>query len=309
MTAISTQRVNWPTSLFQSMKSLGERVTTLQRTLGVNNQNIPLSYVDATSLLENDLSDDNTSLTYAIDFSEGYATTNGLPFWDRLENERVEFYNLFKHYRNLKDTSESRSLVTVAEQTGNTISVIHILAQCYHWIARTRAYDLYQADLREAERARSLRLMENKHSKAANVLFDRCLSYIDKRLENFPAREIVRILEVAIRLERMSIGVDPDGKVANNTTTVINNMPQSFTTTSLPPQDESISRMREVVSILTKSGALNVIDITDSITAVDNTPNDAPNDAPNDTPDNILDNPPDNVVDNVVELRQKVASL
>jgi hypothetical protein len=92
----------WSTTTLAAMKDLAQQVQELQNDIPQSNVSAdqdswPLAYIDPTLVATGDIMGATIPLTYL----EGYPTVDGVPFWERLENESSEYYKVFKEYRDM----------------------------------------------------------------------------------------------------------------------------------------------------------------------------------------------------------------
>ena len=266
---MSETTLPWDAGMNSVMRDLSIRVSSLQSSMPTNSDSLPLSYINPAIILETGVLQDSISNEDAdasvvnISYLEGFPTVEGLPFWERLEGEVLDYYNTFKHYRNMKDSKGTRSLAATAEAAGAPISQIHILAQIYHWTARCKAYDMYKSGEIQAERNRFVRLMENKHMTAAQTMFTDCVTYLKDNLKALKPVDAVKLLEMAVKLERLSLGLDPEKPyfkgqdTSADGRTIIQNYQIQAPQPGVSQNDNTTSQLQEVISILSASGALD----------------------------------------------------
>lgn len=264
-----TNQLPWTAEMVSIMRDLAKKVSSLQASLPVSSEGLPHAYINASTVLERGILQDELSKeaidasVVQINFLEGFPTVDGLPLWERLEGEVIEYYDLYKCYRNMKDGKGTRSLASVAEFGHVPISHIHILAQVYHWSIRVKAYDTYRQVEFEAERQRFIKMMESKHRNAAEKLFDDCIGYMKDNIKALTPKDAIKWLEMAVKLERLSLGLDPDKPffkgegLSNDGRFVIQNYQISPQMPGTSQNEETTSQLQEVIGILAASGALD----------------------------------------------------
>ena len=264
-----TTLLPWSATMITVMRDLASRVSSLQASLPVNAEGLPAAYINAAVVLEKGLlqdslsKEDSDASVVHISFLEGFPTVDGLPLWERLEGEVLDYYDIFKSYRNMKDAKGSRSLAAVADIAHIPISHVHVLAQIYHWSIRVKAYDMYKQVEFEAERQRFVKIMESKHRTAAEQLFKDCIDYMKDNVKALQPKDAIKWLEMAVKLERLSLGLDPEkpyfkGENGSSDGRVIfQNYQIQSPTPGTSQTDETTSQLQEVIAILTASGALD----------------------------------------------------
>lgn len=253
------------------IKKLGEHVSSLQVSLPTNKEDLPLSYIDPQVLLESGFLNDELNIdiidkaVVPIEYAEGYPVVDGLPFWDRLGGELLEYYNLFKHYRDQKLKSAVRSYREVGDQVHLPLDYIVGLSKAFHWRARVKAFDLYMIMEREARRTREMVLLEGKHLKAAEDIFDVCMKFIrkDDAEKQLSAKSALEWFEAAIKLGRLSLGLPPDKPVGVTDQASISihtaiNQVTARSASRLPTgRRETITWLQEVLDVLIETGQLH----------------------------------------------------
>ncbi len=166
---------------------------------------------------------DNPSLFVPLQYLDGYpATPEGTPFWERLDNEREDFYDIFKQYRNstheqmlersepLEQAIHGRSIALVAERRNLRRSDVITLSRLYHWYSRAHYYDKYQKEQLERLRAAQVKYMEGEHARAAQTLFNTMNSWILNHVDELTPKSALEWFDTAVKLERLSRGLPPD---------------------------------------------------------------------------------------------------
>lgn len=267
--------VKWTPSYIKSTSKLATQVQRVQSDVPLNKDNLPLAYVDPTELARLSATDDPSLAMVPLSYMEGFPTVNGVPFWERLENEDMEQYELFKAYRNLAATEGRRSIAKIAKRANASPVAVAAVAGLWHWTARVRAYDLYKEAEREAIRAYEVKKMENKHSKAADRIFETCMEFIDKHKGELTPKSALDWLKTAVELKRLSMGLYKDkpddasehGGGRGPTIHISQNI-SSGPNGSLSTAEQDKSHMMEILAVLKQTGALDpsIIDIEGEVT-------------------------------------------
>lgn len=255
---------------------LGDKVQQVQSTIPTNDQGLPVAYIDAATLVGLSNTDDPLEAAVPLSYLEGYPALNGLPFWERLESEPLDEYELFKVYRDLPfdptNPDGIRSITRVASRAAaskvsfSSPSFLYALAKIYHWYSRARAFDIYHRLVLETRRQREIEIMENTHAKAAQKLFDIALDYFQRHTEELSGKTAVEVLKFASQLHRLSLGLFPD-KPGTGTGTGNQDLPSQTIQTVINMSSDQLdsvavtqrsteSRLLQIVQILKQSGAL-----------------------------------------------------
>jgi len=243
------------TNQVKILETLGKITRDLQKELEPSST--PLAYVDAQIILDYlttvNKDDDpnaipervkNGSLV-PIDWLDNTPVVNGLPVWERLDCEPLDYYKIYKIYREQKyigtykkeqieddgvqteqnqnqetepveTVRHSRSFDNLEKSTGIKRKALYALSMVYHWQLRTNLYDRFREDLLEKERKRLISLMENKHRSAAEKIFGKCMKYLEDvtqdkvRMEKVSPKEMLSWMEMAVRMDRLSLGIPAD---------------------------------------------------------------------------------------------------
>lgn len=247
----------------------------LQSLIPNNQEGFPTSYVIPDAISPDLDVPDLNAVSQTIDYINTTPIVSGVPFWERLDCEPMDYYRMFKAYR---DTNQ-RSLKQISKNSNLSPSIIHGISQMYHWQIRVQAFDSFAAQTLEAERTIAIAKMENKHKTAADTLFQIVLKEIQKwqdqgLLVTVSLKELTDLLDKAVRLERLSLGVPPDAPITSKDVEPIrntinfnlkqNNINTSTPTTILSP-DANISKLQQVLDVLVVNNALpNNTDIIDA---------------------------------------------
>lgn len=163
------------------------------------------------------------------DFSEEFLTTaskpvelrdtmiciEGVPIWDRLSGERVDFYNAFKLYRDsryfmLDDGTyqvSNRTIAGLARELNIPAVTLTYISKIYHWSTRCKCYDSYMEQAIQRRRAQEVAMLQSDHTKIAKKLCDKAFAYLDKNFDKLQPKEALQALELGIKYGRISAGL------------------------------------------------------------------------------------------------------
>ncbi len=272
-TVIPSRDIQIKESDISIVHKLAEHVYNLQLTLPKNKDDLPTAYIDAqiiasSGLIEGSLTSDFVSkAVIKINYEEGIPLVSGLPFWERLDGELIDYYTIFKEYRNQKDKGFLRSHKNIAEAYNLPINFIYSLSKVYHWTLRINAYDLYKKRELEFLRNKQITDMEGKHTKAAKEVFESTLQLYqdligdkDKKWFITP-KNIHQMLEFAVKLERLSLGISPDKPLNEEENGRINNVIQNYNLAKTDNKTMNVitnpQDLEEIVKVLMETGALD----------------------------------------------------
>ena len=213
-------------------------------------------------------------LLVAIDYHEGMPTVNGVPLWEKLEHEPLEYYNLFKGYRNMQTATQRRAIYKLHQVTGKPVSELEVLRGVYNWNIRVQFFDEFNRLERERQLEASQYEIEGKHRNAAEKLFKQSLEYLTSHPELMTPKLALKMLETAVQLERISVGLAPNvGRQVMPATIQVQNTINSDTgtgsvsevSTVTESKDSKIERLSQVLNIMQTVGVLQeggeVIDV------------------------------------------------
>lgn len=167
--------------------------------------------------------------TMVVEYMDSTPTIHGMPVWDRLPGERVDFYNVFKLYRDsryfLVDTGEyavvNRTLAGLARQLQIPGAILSYISKLYSWKTRCALYDQYMETEMQKRRTQNEMLLRNDHLAVAQKLCKKAWDYLDKNFTKLNPKEALQALELGIKYSRISVGLLPDkpgATVAGNQT-------------------------------------------------------------------------------------------
>ena len=206
----------------------------------------------------------------AIEDIDGIPAVNGLPLWERLDCESLDFYKLFKIYREqktvgIKTESDNvryqRSFENLKEITGFTRKALYAISKVYHWQMRVSLYDSYRENFIEKENDRMINLMETRHIAAAKNIFEKCLKYFteidDKKLSKLAPKDVLSWWNEATKLERLSRGL-PGDKIAiekkdSKTVNITRIDNKTLNVNNPKPDNDYLQKLTDILSV---AGAL-----------------------------------------------------
>jgi hypothetical protein len=241
------------------------------------------SYVPYAEALE-DLRDSQIEECFhGFSLIDGYPTIQGKPLWERQEWERVDYYNLFKLYRDMRyafynDVDAlyvSRSLSVLAKAVQLAPSTVNYLAQVYNWGLRATMYDTWMATMQQRRQAIKRNLMLDRHTKIAQALTAKAFEALRKQADKMSPREAIQLLELGLKYERISAGMSGDkpeavgGQATSNgpLLSIVNQTNNSSGPMQINQAAPVAQRLQDdmkrpdtllsILSVLQRSGALN----------------------------------------------------
>jgi len=167
--------------------------------------------------------------TMTIEFIDATPTIEGIPVWERMKGERLDFHNVFKLYRDsrylLLTTGEyvivNRTLAGLSRQLGIPGVILTYISKVYSWPARCELYDAYMELITYKRRAQEVQILQNDHLHIANELCKKAFTYLNNNSASLCPKEALQMLELGIKYSRVSVGLLPDkpGSVAANSQT------------------------------------------------------------------------------------------
>lgn len=201
-------------------------VQALQRTMPSSDGRL-LCFINPSTLAGNipfcespsDITEDiiNES-TVHLEMTDDMALVDGVPVWERLDGERLDFYQLFKVYRDMRYTITSdgdyflldRSMAKLSRLTNVSARVINCLAKIYNWAMRVSYYDVYMERCAYKRHQAKVQLMESDHFRISNELVNRAFNYLKSNINKLTPKEALNMLQLGIEYSRLSIGLNRD---------------------------------------------------------------------------------------------------
>lgn len=212
---------------------------------------------------------------------DGYPTIDGLPVWDRNSWERIDYYNLFKLFRDMRYAFyneadaliTNRSLAVLARAVNIEPPVLHHLSQVYHWGLRAQLYDTWMQAQQQIRQTVKKELMLDRHEKISQALISKAFSCLSRNAEKMSTKEALDMLELGLKYERISHGMlsdKPEGVTQGKSQPLISVVNQTNNTTGpLQVNNETgVQRafaddmkrpdtLTSILSVLQRSGALD----------------------------------------------------
>jgi hypothetical protein len=153
-----------------------------------------------------------------LEIYDDVATINGIPVWERLSGERMDFYNIFKIYRDMRygmlDNGDyvilSRTIAGLGRELGVPGILLSVLAKTYNWSARCAYYDTYMDHEIQKKRMQQVQLLQSDHFKLANRLMNKALDYLEKHSAAMKPRDAIEMLKLGFEYSRISVGLPGD---------------------------------------------------------------------------------------------------
>lgn len=320
----------WTREQRVAYERIAEFASSLRAHIPQTSNGQPTGYLDTQRLIEyysthlSNTGNESGMILYETDFDEVCArsdcfipltwqdglglTSLGTPFWERIEGESVEYYELFKAYReathikyletahsDAKDPNvryplqhersrrSARSVHTIADRADIERGVAVTISRLWFWHERARAHDIYQAEQLELLRHAQIQYMENVHSVAARKIFNISLDFLDKNKQDLNPKTALEWFQMAIELERLSLGLPKDKPAIEAEAESQRTDRRSWVQVNVNNQENHIeqkreagdanARLREILSTLDGADALK--DITDEKAETDSESTDA----------------------------------
>lgn len=167
--------------------------------------------------------------TMVVEFMDSTPTIQGVPVWDRIPGERLDFYNVFKLYRDsryfLMDNGDyvivNRTIAGLARQLNIPGQVLTYISKLYSWAARCKLYDGFMEMEMQKRRVQREVLLQSDQLKMSSALCQKAFDYLNKNFANLNPKEALQALELGLKYSRISSGLLPDkpgNAVAGNQT-------------------------------------------------------------------------------------------
>ncbi|MDE6931168.1 hypothetical protein [uncultured Oscillibacter sp.] len=154
--------------------------------------------------------------------------------WEQMTGETVQQYEKFCAYRDMRyiapsgtgdlprlDFTRERSIRGLARQLGLSRKTLEPLSARFQWVERCEAYDLYiLRRLKEKGEAEILKMHENHAAIAAQMLKKAMRRLLTMQEEEIAASDMVRMVDVGVKIERLSRGESTERQEIGGETTV-----------------------------------------------------------------------------------------
>ncbi len=156
------------------------------------------------------------------------AKTRDTPeLWERQENEPLKHYQRFCIYRDLpygaqNQEPQKRSIRSVAKVLGlKAKTQLEALSVKWNWVERASAYDVYMTELRRFDNEQAIRKMHDTHAKLGVQMLTKATRGLMTLPDNeLSAQDIARLVDVGVKVERMSRGDTSESIAVSGKTTV-----------------------------------------------------------------------------------------
>ena len=157
-----------------------------------------------------DLRDDQiTECFHAFQEVDGYPTVQGIPLWERQEWERIEYYNLFKLYRDMRyafyNESDAllvnRSMNVLAKAVRVSPSLVSYLSVVYNWRIRVTMYDAWMSLMQQRRISIKRSMMLDRHTKISQALVQKAYSCLSKQADKLAPKEALEMLKLGLAYE------------------------------------------------------------------------------------------------------------
>jgi hypothetical protein len=137
-------------------------------------------------------------------------------FWERLPGETVGQYDKFCAYRDMKipgDPTGRRSIRALSDTIGSPKRYLDKLSSTLKWVARAEAYDIEMERRARKQNEAAILKMRRDHAELASQMIKKAA----KRLllipeEELSAADIVRMVDVGVKIERLSRGAPTENR-------------------------------------------------------------------------------------------------
>jgi hypothetical protein len=220
-TSQSTELITWEQDgIVREQNKLANFIAQLQNLCDINQEGLPLQYIDPTVIAEclpycettDDVPDEKYKQAITkLDIEDGILCIQGLPFWERLDGETFGYYKIFKEYRDMKYVNDThlntRSIARLSELINVPGRLLNILSKIYHWAPRIKTYDMFKQRDISLRRARQAEELEGKHAKYSNDLLEQAIKYLKEHPGQLNPKTALQMVELGMKYGRISAGL------------------------------------------------------------------------------------------------------
>lgn len=136
--------------------------------------------------------------------------------WERQPAESAPAYEAFRTYREM---GADRSTAKVAHQLGKSKTLMDRWSRAHAWVVRATAWDREQERLDGIELAKQRRDAAKRHVKLAQAAQNKIVARLQTlNADSLSPSDLIRWLEVSVRLERQGLGMADRVEVTEHTT-------------------------------------------------------------------------------------------
>lgn len=156
--------------------------------------------------------------TWAIEFQGEHALIDGVPVWERLDGERLDFYLLYKLYRDsrygLIDSGDyvlcTRSMAGLARRLDLAPQLLSIISKIYNWSTRCGYYDIFFEHEILKRRQMEVQLLQRDHLSVSMQLLDTAVDWLTENVKHLQPKDALSMAELGLKYSRLSLGLAPD---------------------------------------------------------------------------------------------------
>lgn len=234
---------------------------------------------------------ENPTLLIPLDFEEANGMTlqanTHLPVWEQLPGETPLQFEMFTMFRDNTQIGEDGTMRLGRNLIGRTIyetftpgqlqrlqtkyqqpmnlALVHLYKELFVWKERAQAMDVYHDTLREKVKQREIRLMEERHKKTSQDVFEKAADYfleLDSAYLN--PKDALKWFEAAAKLERLSMGLSQEKanceikamENSNNTQLTQIEIKNGALGGTTETKDKELGKIQDILSVLQRSGVL-----------------------------------------------------
>lgn len=178
--------------------------------------------------------------------------------WERIPGETSREYQKFCAYRDMNSSDKpirKRSLQRLAKELGLSLDHLKKLSTKNDWVSRAAAYDEYLDELaREQNEAEIIKMRKNHALLASQMITKAAKRLLTMPEEEITAADLVRLVDVGVKIERLSRGestenrqISGEAKVIHQGEVTVKN-PMSLDLSRL--SDEELSNLEQLLEKL-----------------------------------------------------------
>ena len=178
--------------------------------------------------------------------------------WERIPGETSREYQKFCAYRDMNSSDKpirKRSLQRLAKELGLSLDHLKKLSAKNDWVSRAAAYDEYLDELaREQNEAEIIKMRKNHALLASQMITKAAKRLLTIPEEEITAADLVRLVDVGVKIERLSRGestenrqISGEAKVIHQGEVTVKN-PMSLDLSRL--SDEELSNLEQLLEKL-----------------------------------------------------------
>ncbi|MGL5078788.1 MAG: hypothetical protein ACRDBG_23570 [Waterburya sp.] len=157
-----------------------------------------------------------------VEFDQGFPTIHGEPIWNKWIHEPAQYFQIFAAYLKQPEEHGARQIHLLVDKFNFSIAKLRAMAKEFYWVARSRAFDMFEEATHQKTRAIRVRSTEVAHLEASTKIFNSLVSRLtavddDGKLaiDSLNASEAIKALDTVVKIQRLALGLSSTNATAS----------------------------------------------------------------------------------------------